>query len=410
MKQKFLLFSAALCIIASCSKDDGTSSSSSSATSFNGDKISFENATSRASVATITTLEDDDIGFKVYATTASDNSTWYIDGSNNYVYSSAWGWTDTDNEPLWPSDTSEYDMSFLAIYPAAPTGSTLTATAPNLSAAIVVPSPSGQDDIMTAVASTSAKPADGHITLYFKHILSRLGFSIKAGDGVTVELQCIKMSSVGNSGSYDVATESWTEAPDTFENDYTYIDLAGETHATFLGATDDDTSELKSTLAGSTDDYLMLMPQSGAPAWDPYDWADGDTADDMEGAFIELIYRYSSDEEENCIGYDDISDHPDYNTVDDASLESTPLYIRVAYPLDASWEKGYSYDYQISLGTLDSSNGYLIDEYYYDKYGNPTKFTVNSELTTGDPVSSNVIHFEVKVYSGWTTDSSLATL
>ncbi|MFI3319542.1 MAG: fimbrillin family protein [Rikenellaceae bacterium] len=423
MKQRNLLIAAAALAIVGCTNDE--SATTAALSTFDSKAINFSSNTTRASVVTLATLETDGNKFKVFATSGDNPTSWYTDGTYtingeyNYVYSEAasdWAWSSIS--PAWPTATTGYPMRFLAVYPSSITTSEakdeLTEEISLNSEITIEATSADQVDIMTALSTTNAKPADGHLALCFKHILSRLNFSIVAGNGVTVELQRITVNNVGNKGKYSHDAQAWTDAPDEFASDYTYVELVEDDKFTTTGK--DETVENAAFV--SEDDnynYLMLMPQIDAPEWDPAKMVSGDEdVDDMTGAYIEVIYRYEAPVATSSIGYSSYTEHPNYiadpdneaydKYKDNDDVGETALYIRVAYPLDAAWEIGNAYSYNIGLGTLSSSNGYLIDDVYYDKNGDPTDFPIDLEdIKPGDPVSSDRIDFTVSICNEWVT-------
>ncbi len=417
MKQRNLLIAAVALAIIGCTNEE--SATTSALSSFDTKAINFSSNTTRASVVTLATLETNGTDFKVFATDNTTPMSWYndgtysINGGDNYVYSEAasdWGWSSI--APAWPTVATSYPMKFLAIYPSSIETSEVEDVLNNkitLNSKITIEDTSGdQVDIMTALSTTDAKPADGHLALCFKHILSRISFSIVAGNDVTVELQRITVNNVGDEGTYSHDNQAWTYAPTTFASDYSYVELDGATKFTTTG---EDATEETAAFVGGTSSYLMLMPQSGAAAWDPAKMLAGkETVDDMTGAYIEVIYRYEAPVATSSIGYSSYTEHPSYiadpnNELYDKYEENeTALYIRVAYPLDATWEIGNAYSYNIGLGTLSSSNGYLIDDVYYDKNGDKTDFPIDLEdIVPGDPVSSDRIDFTVSICTEWVT-------
>ncbi len=407
MKQKHLLIAAAALAFASCSKEEAPTVGAPEA--FNTKAISFSSNTTRASVVDLAALEADATGFKVYATDAKTPNVWYadadsetIDGENYKYNTGVWAWTSIT--PLWPTDIAQYPMNFLAIYPAA---TTTNETVGDLMSDITIKSdPAAQMDIMTASASAASKPSDGKLALCFKHILSRINFNVVAGKDVDVELQRIAVDNVGDNGTYSLQDAAWDEAPTVFASKYTYQELDGVDKFTTTGT---DAAEKAGAFVGSTDDYLMLMPQSGAPAWVPATWKTIADPNNMEGAYIEVIYRFdSTSNSEMRVGYASYADHPSYiadpdNTkFDKYEADPTALYVRVAYPLTATWEIGKAYSYNIALGTANATNGYLIDDVYYDKNGEPTDFEVDIDgVEPGDPISSNEINFTVTICKDW---------
>ena len=78
-----------------------------------------------------------------------------------------------------------------------------------------------------------------------------------------------------------------------------------------------------------------------------------------------------------------------------------PFYVRVGFPLEVNWVPGKGYTYNICLGTADSTNGYYVDDSYYDEDGFYTGVPIigadGNPVEKGDPVMDGTINFLVKV-------------
>ncbi len=407
MKNLFLLFAATGLLMASCTQNetDGFNSQ-------NPDAIKFSAATSRASISNLATLEGDSDGFTVYGI-SQGASAWYtnIDGNNNYRYSSgSWGWAGTAAK--WPTSAADYPMVFYAVYPQSSSGvMTVTATDPAtspLTGTVTIPSAASlQRDILAAKATATAKPAGGILPLTFKHILSKVNFGIIAGDGFTVNIQKASVVNAKMTGTYDFVAEGWSTptGPRTF-------DYFKNTSANFTttGTSSEDTAVPFYT--GNHGYHLMLMPQTTS-AWDK-------TISGLTyGAYIEVIYRIKN-ASGDYIGYEDannfLSDHSESYTdgsntwgsplytgiaTGNNPYGSNPLYVRVGFPLEITWVPGKGYTYNICLGTAGSTNGYYVDETYYDKDGTDTGIQIlgpdDKPVKPGDPIMDGTINFLVKV-------------
>ncbi len=414
MKRKFLLIAASVALMASCTKQDEPLAMVQEEIP-SSDIIGFRANTSRAATLTLDNIEGDATGFGVYATstTTADGDTWFLDGSNKYKYTSpTWGWSGTSEQ--WPTDAATYPITFFALY--APTytgitvetvtkGGTVANTADPLSADITIQAPAAQSDILAATVVADTKPSDGKLSMSFNHILSKVDVGIIPGYNKTIYVNYLAANNLDNSGTYSIGTKAWSATSGTFTTDY---DISSALTSFTSGITGSDSAEKTATAITATADNksLMLLPQN-ATASDTDTWV---ANVDPTGTLIEMRYRseYLSSESgdmEDAIGYADASDHPAYNPVDDVAFDNKALFVKVGFPLSTAWTMGSNYTYNIRMGTADATNGYLLDDYFYDEDGNRTKFKIDFDKEPGDPISEGEINFDITVKE-WVGESA----
>lgn len=380
-----------LAIVAtSCAKDEVSSDAK-----HNPDQIGFYTNTTRSSVVNLPVLEASTAGFVVYATSGNSPTAWFpsIDGTNNYKKTAAvWGWAGT--APSWPSSTTGYPMNFSAYFASSYTGFTLTsASAPLLLGTYTIQPEASQVDFLAAKSVSISKPASGMLPLTFQHILSKINFGVIPGNGATVYVQSIGVNNVGNQRSYDFRAGDWASSqPSTFTSKYFYKSTT--TPATALVGTDPTEAAIQNVVP-SNGGNLMLMPQT-ATTWTP---ATGVAA---ANAYMSVIYRLTTAADPNAVGYTVANNHPDYASLSNAiqiALNNKPLFVKVGYPFaqtSMTWAKGKGYTYNICLGTVNASNGFILENVYYDELGNPTTLTIIGK-DKGDPISNGKINFIVNV-------------
>ena len=429
MKKIFVTLAVAGLMLTGCTKNETVDYGVS-----NPDVIAFSSFTSRAPINKLETLMNDEGGFKVYGVT-NGGQEWHtnVDGTNNYAYAeSNWGWKNTPAE--WSMNDNDYPMTFYAMYPAVVPGnvdapSTLTTSVTILATA------STQVDMLAAKASAPSKPASGKLSMTFDHILSKVNLGVIPGHSMKPEILLVKINNVNNNNTYNYVSHAWGSAS-TGAADYVYFQIAsaaGETPATLpftvTGGTDEDVAFPIYTGTAADAAHLMLMPQAqgtGAPAaWD-FTVGTGGTLE--TNAFIEVIYRITDvttpATPTDYIGFTNASSYiydgyPNNITWDDYTnglgdgtnnTYNGAFYIRVGFPVTVNWLEGKGYIYNICLGTADSTNGYYIDNTYYDEEGNDTGVPILSHgdpVVNGDPVTSGVINFLLEV-NNW-DDNPAAT-
>ncbi len=418
MKRKFLLI-ASIALMASCAKDGATTDVASAVVGIDTDEINFLTNTTRATTTLLSNLEGDAAGFVVYSTIMDGNSNkvWSLDGTNNYVNanSGVWKWTDaTANETKWPTDATSYPVDFYAVYYPSATGVTLPASTDLNSAnvgsvdmGLVISAPNTQQDILSATGTAITKPSDGKLSLVFDHVLSKVDFGFFIGQDKKVYVNSMVFANLDDEATYGVEDESWNGNNDDYSAVYPLTDFSAIDN--LEGTATTETTATSITTMGTTPASLMLLPQSTTP-WDITSWVALNqyttpatkNIQDPTDTYLQLLYRATDDSAVDgtfvdYIGFADASDHPDFATLGTANLNGKPLFVKVGYPVGTTWESGKNYTYNIKIGTADASNGYLLDDVYYDENGDPTKLPIIPGKEIGDPVSSGNIDFEITV-------------
>lgn len=354
---------AALMILASCTNDEVINENIPVP-----DAVGFDVSTgkTRASVADVSVLEASS-GFGVYATKKSVAEV-YIDNKTYVFEGGAWKW---DGQTIkWPDNDADYPMSFYAYYPKG----SVTLDSEVKAEVEIAATPKDQVDLLSAVRTgVVVRPSSSKVTMDFKHMLSKIGFSVKTGAGVTVDVQSIAVRNVGNKGKFDYANQTWTVAPSVFASSYDFMKAPLSVDNIFTGVTTDK------AVIGS-DGYFMLMPQDlsvSGRAWDK-------TAANLgTQSYIEVVYRiFETGTGDNVVGYTDAVKHPS-NT---SSSVTGALFVKVAYPLPTNWEPGKAFTYTIHLGTSNGSGGNLIAGNFVDENGNDSGLPVVIPETE-DPIT-----------------------
>ncbi len=381
------------------------------------DNINFSANTTRASSNGLPEVQQ---GFKVFAT-ENGNASWFING-DIYKYGANWDWQNGPHK--WPKDKTKYPMNFYAFYPHTADGFTpSTNIVGTVTANITIKSdPATQTDYLAAnYINVTTKPASGKLNLMFKHITSKVNFSVIAGTGAKVVVQQLHMQNVGNTGTYNYVSEltgnhAWSSSlTDGTLDKYKYFPtevVPSTTTAlpTFTPTTADETTKNPVYGKSVTNRHLMLRPQTATATWagtktDPAATANGKI--EPTKAYIESVYRIEANGDENAVGYQNAAKHPDFSTLtpeQQRDLTDKPLFIKVGFPLGASltWDQGKGYMYSLKLGTADATGGIIIDDNYYDEKGNRTDLTIKDK-EPGDPVNDGDIHFNVDV-TEWGND------
>ncbi|MGL5682917.1 MAG: fimbrillin family protein [Marinifilaceae bacterium] len=399
MKIQLLTCASALLLFAACSNED---ISENATVKNNPNMINFSGTTSRASaINTLSSMQGDATGFKVFGTSAASASTWYsgLDGTNNYKYTAgttnAWGWT-TPPGPLWPTTVPGYPMNFYAFYPAAATGFVATTTAPNVTAAITVQSAaSAQVDYMAARANTVSRPGDGYLPLNFTHIMSKVNFGVIAGQGTSVFIQSLKVINTKSVNTYNYTTGTWGTA--TTPASFDYYNNTATPWTLPTGTTGNETTAypIYTTQATLDAGTLMLMPQA-LTGWVPV----SGTAPAATDAYIEVVYRISSATDPDNVGYTNATSHPGYTTG-----YSQALFVKAGFPITGTWTAAQGYTYNIYLGTVNTTGGYYLNANYIDNTGTATTLPIPTGKRVGDPVANGTINFVLKVTDWPATDT-----
>ena len=318
------------------------------------DFIGFSSTTTRAAVVDLKAMQDDGNGFSVYATGGHNPQRWYaddegirIDGMNNYRYaSSQWAF----RYPVkWPAEADDYPMNFYAFYPADPEGLTVMedfSSGTKLQGRYTVQEAGRQVDLLAAKATTNSKPATGHLTLSFNHILSRINFGVIAGNGTAPFVQSVKIANVGDTRTYDFVKGTWDTSPSAVTGNASYYYRGapdGSSIKDFTPFVKDETTA-NPIYTGIHDNHLMLMPQT-SKSWKPQK---GMAPDATSGAYISVIYRMSTGNGTNGfgntkeVGFADAKDHPD----NAGGSVTGPLFVKAGFPISSGnfqWEKGNGY-------------------------------------------------------------------
>jgi len=371
--------------------------------------IGFTTTTTRASSANLSVIQKDKTGFRVFATGGKTPVKWYsdgengIDGFNHHRYSDGkWGF---DRPVKWSKVSADYPKTFYAYYPASSVGfqafNETFSPDVSLTALYTVQPEGSQEDLLVAKTTAVTRPASGTVGLVFHHILSKINFGIISGAGSVPYIQSLQVVNAKTQRGFDFVSGDWyTPAAGSLAS-YLYYGkppAGGGAIAVFM-PTYLDGSTANPFYKGAHNNNLMLMPQT-SNSWKPQS---GLKPNEESGGYVCLIYRMNTD---TCIvGMDHATQHPDW-TAKGAGY-SGPLFVKAGFPLptDAAgnftWQKGYGYLYNIVLGTYDSSNGYILDENYYDENGDRTDLPLleirEEYKLPGDPLNDGNIHFILNV-------------
>lgn len=444
MIMKKTIFGLAACglLLSSCSSNDvfednqGTN---------NPNVINFSATTTRA---TINNLDNVKGGFPVYAVkTVDQNKDWHIQGAIYENKSGSWLWNTTVDATAqkWP-ELAMFPMNFYAYYPAThpgyskhgATGSEVNtfiqdAAGENTLTSVITiqPTAANQADYLAANNTGIVRPQTT-VPLRFNHITTKINFGVQTAAGTKSYIQQMNINNVKNTGTYDYVADPkgsnytpWnitqTEVPGRYDyygtvpatdnvksiKDFTRATEEEESAAPFY----DENSSPKASAA-----HLMLLPQSGTPVWVPTVFgkpvSDNQTEATVESpagktitplkAYIGSVYRMTSaDGNTDLVGYTNASNHPNYKGSAAATATPAyngPLFVKVGFPLNTGffWTMGKAYTYNISLGGLYSTGGYLLDNRYYDENGRPTDLLIGG-TDPGEPVSGGTINFDVTV-------------
>ena len=377
--------------------------------------IGFTATTTRAVSVDLPVIKNDATGYRVFATGGNAPVKWYadenanaIDGTNHHRYDgNKWSFT---NPVKWPKDAGDYPLKFYAVYPAVSAGFLPFNTAFNptmLAAFYVVPNVGKQEDVMAARTTAARQPASGTVGLVFHHILSKINFGIIAGTGTVPMIQSVQVENAHNKRAFDFVGGDWFGPTDPVVASYLYYGekpVGGGAIPVFTPAIRNETTA-NPIYAGIHGNHLMLLPQT-TPSWKP---VSGTKPTTTSGGYVCLIYRMNPETagEPELVGMDDATQHPDWLTLGNGY--TGPLFVKVGFPFPSTggnftWDKGQGYMYNIILGTYNSSNGFIIDENYYDENGDRTNLpldVIRDEIKKpGDPLNDGKIHFRLDV-SDW---------
>jgi len=408
MNKRFFLGIAAIALMAvSCTQNDVEV-----VTTTDADAISL-NASTAVSRASITKVGNLESGFSVWSTKTGSGD-WFINGQTHALLSGKWNF---DPAKAWPTLDTEYPVSFYAHHPMTAPGvfSVISTPVGDVKLNITVPeSANEQKDIVAAKETANAKPSTGNLTMTFKHILSKLHFTVTNSYSGTpnanqhVFVQAVGFKHVNTKTVYDIPAGTYTAPTDL--GDYTYFGkfFDSSTGASVLPekefhnvtvATDNAAKfyavGVTSPAVAWEDMFLMLVPQVPT-VWDPTSSTPVVGPLSTE-AYVQLVYRwenYDGNSPANLvdqIGFKNANTHPDYAG---SALETAgytgPLYVKVGYTYTATWEKGKGYQYNIPVpGT---SGGRLITDKLIDNEGNETDLKVPGVDETDPILGDEYIH------------------
>lgn len=355
--------------------------------------------------------------FKTYCTTADAKG----DFNDVYTYNtttSKWGWASSHT---WPSTEASYPMRFYALADNA-SPNTAYALLPGVPPATAktyiytVPDFSAQVDLLACMQTAVRKPVGGTLPFPFKHALSKVAFKLKVGAGVKLVLISMKIRNINSVGTITLDNNALSWGTIGTTRDYVHCNFTSETGAVYDNSANASATVFNvKTTTGATDQSMMLLPQTAA-AWD---LITNTIARFQTGTFIEMIYRMEDASGKNLIGFKNTS-------------PATPYYVKVGLPLytgtyntetktgTLTWNNGYVYTYTISLGTPDSSDGYLTDGKFVNADGTSTTVgvripaggTANTDPTQGDvrnlndPLTTSDINLNVTI-EPWLTGESV---
>lgn len=366
MNKRLWSMTALALLLAGCSQNEVTDENVTSGTE---KQISLEASTgkhTRATDATIKTLQDDTNGFKVFATKGA-TSVGFID-NKVYKYSSGkWNWNLALSDlPEWPA-AGEYPVKFYAYYPAAEVTTSLSAS--SLTQEFTIKAVDQQIDLMAAKTEVTAKPATKRATLQFKHLFSKIAFKANVSEGIKANILSIAVKNVSEKRTFDFVAFTWNSDASSSMN-YPYLAASasgGKYTAVSSGAA--------TTITGDNN-ALMLMPQSlQANAWDANSQTPVDDA--VTKAYVEVLYRLSdSGDTKDEIGFKAATSYPNGISTTSGWKDYTgPLFVRVGYSLKATetWNMGKAYTYVIQF---PGTGGVSLDESFYDDKGKQTDLKV----------------------------------
>jgi hypothetical protein len=358
------------------------------------DAITLDPSTlaTRASIANLQTLQGDDDGFAVYAENGAPAIGWHaaIGGSNNHFYNVGTKKWNFKNPVQWPTEPTDYPMTFIAYYPTAPNKviTEVKAVFPDVLLDIEIPVKSSEQlDVLAGEKGTNSKPATATISMGFHHVLSKVHFSVTniyKGDKTNTQnayVLAVGFCNLHTNNVYDIRKTEWsTPITDDLDNYSYYNDFVGltgnekYTEMLFKGA---DRGKFNSSAFVFANSFMMLLPQNPVK-WDTSDPEAVEDPTDTKEAYVKMLYRVeetAAPENLNFIGFHKASDHPNY---DNSELAKTgydgPLYVLVGYSYEPAWISGKGYEYNIPIP--GSTGGRLLDKNYYDDQGNETDLEV----------------------------------
>ena len=358
MKTKKTIMSTVMTalILAGCSKDEVSNINNRDDANI----IGFELSTgkTKAHVVDLDALQLDADGFGVFATNGATSKAFINNSAYRYNTTTYfWGWV--GNKVKWPEEAEDYPINFYAYYPFSSASLNVDLNA----VYIVAGTPEAQVDLLAANhIGIADRPVSSDVSLAFKHILSKIDFRVVTSVDITVEVQSIAVRKVGNQGTFNFSSLTWTSSPGTWSSGYNYMTAPVIPDNKFVDETN------PKNVTGSSGS-LMLMPQDlSTRKWDK-------TVSGLNSqSYIEVVYRmYETTSRKDIVGYTDATKHPEYSTM--GSTVTGPLFVKVGYPLPTNWLMSKAYAYTVYLNE-DSSGGNLIEENFIDEDGDDSGLPV----------------------------------
>ena len=344
---------------ASCSNEDVEGGISNSNGSSDNSKVmsfvpSLENpSVTRGAATTLANFEVADNTFMVwgyYSTDATGTGVTpgalYV-GTSNTVGTvikydgSKWDYQNEADKKLWPAETGK--LNFQAVSPAS-YGTVINTPADNVAAlglTVTVPSTvTDQKDVIFGHAESKTYASNATVVpLAFEHAMSQIVFQGKvAEENMTATIKGVKVCNVKNT-----ANIGYLGAIDAVNTQYRALAVTeiGATVDSYpigmFGGADKVVSTTTATDLCAADGALIMIPQSGATAWDP-------TAGSI------------SDANTAGLTYLEIECKIKYNDKDDYILGSAEAYGKIYVPFTIDWAIGKKYTYVLNFGT--GSGGY----------------------------------------------------
>ena len=248
---------------------------------------------------------------------------------------------DEADKKLWPAETGK--LNFQAVSPAS-YGTVINTPADNVAAlglTVTVPSTvTDQKDVIFGHAESKTYASNATVVpLAFEHAMSQIVFQGKvAEENMTATIKGVKVCNVKNT-----ANIGYLGAIDAVNTQYRALAVTeiGATVDSYpigmFGGADKVVSTTTATDLCAADGALIMIPQSGATAWDP-------TAGSI------------SDANTAGLTYLEIECKIKYNDKDDYILGSAEAYGKIYVPFTIDWAIGKKYTYVLNFGT--GSGGY----------------------------------------------------
>lgn len=354
MKKILLMMAVAALVLASCSSDETVAVNQ-------GDAISFRplvNGVTRAAngAGVKSAWETGDI---LYVTAQRGTAKFF---QTEFVKDGS-GFNST-NKYYWPNDLSTTPITFAAFWGAAYKTWAADGDGLALNSAYTVPDAvASQKDLLFALKTVNAKPADGGVTLNFRHMLSQVVVKVANDqDNMKITVSGVRIGFLNKVGTFAYNTSNSgsetesqvteptnsTPAPQTLiaRTDWTLTDDASK-NASYLFEQTVSATLTGTTAATALTDFSswIMMPQALTAA-NGYttDRTNGDVDDtkkELNGAYIALKMAI----------------------VDKSS--STPILAEqwCYWPIGTTWNPGYRYTYTVNVG----SGGYQPTDQNGDK-------------------------------------------